>query len=240
MKLIPCLASLMLFGMNLLHAQGEAADSEDRVKYTLILPEEKSPELVKPDENNPFETVSEHGLNNDGDTEENRVRDLLLAMPVGGAAQGPDGIRVMLGGMRLQPGIDVPPVLPEQQVQLRVHSISQDAIELVWVEKRPTGLPPKMLVIPMDGSPTVRYRMPSPGRGGTGGGIGTIRKDMVVQQPPPRAKPLAATPSDQPVGVPQTQPAAQAPEAQVAPPTPSNVSEGSVYRMLFGRQPKSK
>lgn len=220
-----------------LRAQEQEAGSE-RVKYALIFPEEKTPELVKPDENNPFETIGETGPNSEGDTEENRVRDMLLAMPVGGAASGSGGIRVMLGGMRLEPGADVPPVLPDQQVLLRVHNITPEAIELVWVEKRPTGLPPKMLVIPMDGSPTVRYRMPAAGRGGAGGGIGTIRKEGVTAFAPREAEP-AAKPAPQTATVSDEKAAAPAPPA-AAPPPPSNISEGSVYRMLFGNKPRPK
>ncbi|HRK14182.1 MAG TPA: hypothetical protein PK490_07815 [Prosthecobacter sp.] len=181
---------LLLLSSAGLRAQESGEEASERVKYSLIFPEEKTPELVKADENNPFETVAENGLNSEGDTEENQVRDMLLAMPVGGGVSGPNGLRVMLGGMRLEPGADVPPVIPDQQVRLRVHNISPSAIELVWVDKRPTGLPPKMLVIPMDGSPSVRYRMPSPGRGSSGG-IGTIRKDGMTALAPPRDAPPA-------------------------------------------------
>jgi hypothetical protein len=56
----------------------------ERVQYALILPEEKNAEMVKAEENNPFEAVT-NVSEDEGDTEENRVRDILLTMPaVGG------------------------------------------------------------------------------------------------------------------------------------------------------------
>jgi hypothetical protein len=227
-----------------LSAQEEGEENE-RVRYVLILPEEKTPELVKPEENNPFEAAATALVEKEGNTEENQVRDLLLRMSVGGAVSGLKGMRVMLGGMRLEEGMDVPPVIPDQQVVLRVKSITRDAIELVWVDNRPTGLPPKLLVIPMDGSPSVRYRMPAgvggstPGAGDT---MGTMRRSDVssfsntrelnersvasanesAQEPPKKVE--AAKPKA---------PAVDPSQKKSADDTPA----ASVLRMLFGKQP---
>ncbi|WP_075089006.1 hypothetical protein [Verrucomicrobium spinosum] len=77
-----------------------------------------------------------------GTTEENEIRDRLAKLRVVGVSPGQRGLRVMLGDMVLEPGEDVPQVLPEQTLSLRVGAISSRAIELVWVEKKPTGLPP--------------------------------------------------------------------------------------------------
>lgn len=223
-------------------AQGE--EGEDRVKYALILPEEKTPELVKPEENNPFEMMADPGAQREGSTEENQVRDLLLGMAVGGASQGPSGIRVMLGGMRLQEGMEVPAVIPDQQVSLRVKAITPSAIELVWVEKKPTGLPPKLLVIPMDGSPKVRYRMPAGAGGapGSGGSLGTIRRSEVSAFSRHTDEPEAPRTSQ--VGSPFTTPASPSPAPTQAPPpppaaapAPNSSEEASVLRMLFGNRP---
>ncbi len=156
-----CLFQVGLAGHLLAQVDADAeGPTDERVKYSLILPEEKNPETVKPEENNPFESAT-NTAEKDGNTEENRVRDQLLSMPVTGSSSGPDGIRVMLGSIRLATGDIVPPVLPDQQVRLRVKSISPTAIELVWMEKKPTGLPPKVLTINVDLSPRVRYQLPS-------------------------------------------------------------------------------
>ena len=87
-------------------------DVKERVQYTLFLPEEKTPELIKPEENNPFEAAADQN-EKEGDTEENRVRDRLLQMHAKGGGNGPEGMRVMLGSMRLEAGQMVPDVLPE-------------------------------------------------------------------------------------------------------------------------------
>ena len=144
-------------------AQDGAADeeTEKRVQYQLVLPDEKTPENVKPEEHNPFESESEaQNRLAPGDTEENRVRDKLLKLPVVGVKRMEDGrMRVLLGNIILETGGTVPPVLPEQLVELRVKNITQQFIELAWQEKRATGLPPKLMIIPINISPKVRYQM---------------------------------------------------------------------------------
>lgn len=144
-------------------AQDAVADeeTEKRVQYQLVLPDEKTPENVKPEEHNPFESESEaQNRLAPGDTEENRVRDKLLKLQVVGTMRMPDGrMSVLLGNIKLEPGKIVPPVLPEQLVELRVKNITQQYIELAWQEKRATGLPPKLMIIPINISPKVRYQM---------------------------------------------------------------------------------
>ncbi|MGV3662173.1 MAG: hypothetical protein ACO1TE_18450 [Prosthecobacter sp.] len=141
----------------------EAAEEEgeQRVQYQLVLPDEKTPENVKPEEHNPFESESEaQDRMSPGDTEENRVRDLLLRLKVAGTKRMADGrMRVLLGNIILETGKPVPSVLPDQQVELKVKNITAEAIELAWQEKRATGLPPKLMIIPINISPRVRYQM---------------------------------------------------------------------------------
>lgn len=212
-------------------------ESRERVQYTLFLPEEKTPELIKPEENNPFEAAADQN-EKEGDTEENRVRDMLLQMPAKGGGNGPEGMRVMLGSMRLEAGQMVPDVLPDQQVKLKVKSISPTQIEMVWVEKKPTGLPPKPFVIDVDVSPRVRYKMPSPGAADAGG-IGTMRMEGIsaftraetVSRPLPNdSPPVRAVAMEE-------KPAPSAPgttRSSTKATPPANVPEASVLRMLFG------
>lgn len=144
------------------HAQeATSEEGEKRVQYQLVLPEEKTPENVKPEEHNPFESENEViSRQAPGDTEENRVRDKLLKLPVVGTKRMADGrMRVLLGDIILETGCVVPPVLPEQLVELRVKNITSMYIELAWQEKRLTGLPPKLMTIPINISPHVRYQM---------------------------------------------------------------------------------
>jgi len=219
-----------------------ADESKERVQYTLILPEEKTPEMIKPEEINPFE-IAANDTAKEGDTEENRVRDILISMmPAVGGGSGPSGMRVMLGGMRLEAGQDVPPVIPDQQVLLKVKAITPEAIELVWIEKKPSGLPPKPFVIPMNMSTQVRYRLPSGLGDKASGGIGTIHRDGVSafnradDKTPVKDHALQAVIS-------KAQPVDESPQSPPAPELakPSNMPEASVLRMLFGNhapQPK--
>ena len=230
-------------------APGQEETQAERVQYTFIMPDEKVPELLKEDENSPFESTFDAEKEAVGTTEENQVRDILTRLPAVGGASGASGMRVMLGGMRLVEGGDVPPVLPDQQVRLKVKSITSSAIELVWVEKRPTGLPPKVLTIPLDSAPRVRYQLPpnptAPDGAKGAPTMGSIRRNgvAVLQSPSelPNAKPpvmVAAALSD------TTRPAVRitstsnpTPDGLPAPaplPPPSDIPEASVLRMLFG------
>lgn len=144
------------------HAQEAVGEEgEKRVQYQLVLPEEKTPENVKPEEHNPFESENEViSRKAPGDSEENRVRDKLLKLPVVGTKRMAGGrMRVLLGDIILETGCIVPPVLPEQRVELKVKNITAEYIELAWQEKRLTGLPPKIMTIPINISPQVRYQM---------------------------------------------------------------------------------
>lgn len=203
----------------------------ERVQYALILPEEKNAEMVKAEENNPFEAVT-NVAENEGDTEENRVRDILLTMPAVGGGSGPDGMRVMLGSMRLEAGQMVPNVLPDQQVMLKVKSVTPQLIELIWVEQKPSGLPPKPFVIPVDVSPSVRYRMPS-GNGEQKGGIGTMRRaGFSAFNVRPDAQDQSAQEVTAAKAIPVEEKAAK--PAPASTPPAANVPEASVLRMLFG------
>lgn len=148
--------------------RGQEAPVEDvnlRVEYTLIYPNEKAPETVKPEEENPFVALADLNAEEDvGNSEENKVKEMILAMQVVGASPRPQGYRVQLGDMILSAGMIVPPFLPDQTVQLRVNSITEEQIEFVWMEKQPTGLPPRTLLMPIKMKPVVRYAMPGQGR----------------------------------------------------------------------------
>ena len=237
---LPKIAALLAFAIIALVRPAMAQEApvdeegkEGRVQYQLVLPDEKTPERVKPEENNPFESALEAASRNaPEDTEENRVRDVLARLPVVGASVRPDGkIKVMLGDIMLQPGQTVPPVFPDQQVQLTVRNITMQFVELAWQEKEATGLPPKVMLIPINMSPEIKYKLLG-GQGQTGRITrqGGAQRGLMVAQPlasqpvPDRQAPPAATPAQ---SVP-TEPAA----GQPAQPSPVGIE--SAVRMLFG------
>ena len=160
----PALMALILSG-TLVHAQTEEPGDSEKIRYQLILPDEKTPEMVKPTETNPFNKF-DGGLikTEEASSAENRVKDALMAMRVSGAAFNSDGsVRaVMLGPIKLERGNVVPQVIPDQEVSLRVNSLSESTIELFWVEKkRNVALPPRPVIIPVNLKPFVRYVLPS-------------------------------------------------------------------------------
>jgi hypothetical protein len=143
----------------------------------------------------------------------------------------------------------VPDVLPDQEVKLKVKTITPSQIELVWVEKKPTGLPPKPFVINVDVSPRVRYQMPAGvgDKGAAGGGIGTMRMEGLSafsrsQEPVAEAVPeTRATIAEEPQTAARAEPVQEAARPAEAPPAPSShVPEASVLRMLFGKHAQKK
>jgi len=149
--------------------QEAAPVQRTKVEYALIFPDEKAPELVKPEEENPFVAiVKEESKQDQTSSEENRVKERLLALSVVGASPRADSYRVQLGDLILEAGMVLPSFLPEQEVFLRVNTITEKEIEFVWLEKTKTGLPPRTLTMPIQIKPSVRYALPgqSAGKGG--------------------------------------------------------------------------
>ena len=95
--LVPCVR-----GQDDFVGDGSSEGDEEkvtRVQYALILPEEKMPEIVAPEEKNPFESADDLARKNDpGDSEENTVRDILLKLPVVGVTYTTHGSRIGVGG----------------------------------------------------------------------------------------------------------------------------------------------
>jgi len=195
----------------------EGDEGEKRVQYQLVLPEEKTPETVKPEEHNPFESENDAlSRQNTGDTEENRVREKLLKLPVVGVNRDAEGrMRVLLGDISLETGSVVPQVLPGQLVELRVKNITSEHIELAWTEKRMTGLPPKLMLIPINIAPQVRYVM----HGQTEQDAKKSRSVNAKMSLPPRdAAAVANSKPQQPAALPAaTQTATVLPAAAAAP-----------------------
>ena len=150
-----------LFSATLLSAQEESTnENELKLEFALIYPDEKAPEIVKVEEENPFVALAEITKEDVGNSEENTIKDRLLAMKVVGFSKRPQGgYRVQLGDIRLEEGKIVPDFLPDQSVHLRVNSITESEIELVWMEKQRSGLPPRTLLVPIRIRPMVRQML---------------------------------------------------------------------------------
>ncbi len=165
-------------------AQGDTAENGSiRVDYTMIFPDEKAPELVKAEEENPFVALVDMTVKEEtGNSEENIIKDRLLSMRVAGSSPRPQGYRVQLGEMILEEGMVVPRFLPDQSVHLRVNSITDTEIEFVWLEKQRTGLPPRTLLMPVRMKPVVHYLLPGQrGRDGAGEPVLGVHEDSLLK-----------------------------------------------------------
>ncbi len=134
-------------------------DKNIGIKYALLLPDDKTAEMVKAGERNPFgkNENDQSQSTNKGTTQENSIREHLSKLHVAGFSPGPNGIRVMLGDMALEEGQTVPVIIPDQTLNLKVGKITRQAITLVWIEKKTSTLPPRLLTLPIEIQPTVRY-----------------------------------------------------------------------------------
>lgn len=131
------------------------------VKYTLLMPSEKSSELVAKEERNPFGKGDEEmrDVSGKSSSEETKIQEQLSKLHATGLSPGPNGLRVLFGDMWLSKNDVMPPVIRDQTLALRVNDVTREAIQLVWMEKKFTGLPPRLLVIPVDLRATV-HRVP--------------------------------------------------------------------------------
>ncbi len=210
---LPLTAAVMLAG----HLRAQDAEKDpsqpDRIKYQLILPEEKTPETLKPSDPNPYSKKLKAG-NDESSSEENAVREVLMGLPVTGISNDPDGgKRIMLGPIRLERGMIVPQVLPEQGVRLKVNSVSDSAVELVWIEKKNTGLPPRTLILPFNVKPTVRHQLPvatAKPRGNEAAAQSQFAAIIPAAPPAPTGQVSAVGESTPPPAPPPTQPPANA------------------------------
>jgi hypothetical protein len=201
-------------------------DDQTRLKYQLIMPDEKTPESVKPNEVNPFSKLS-NLVEDDSSSEENQVKELLQSLPVAGVSTTAEGgKRVMLGGFKLERGTIVPQVLPGQTVKLRVNSVSDTALEMVWVEKKNTGLPPRMLIIPFNVKPSIRVQLVGSGAvAGAAAGAPKEANYAIIQTSSPETTNTLTTPP--------TTASTQAAQPTPAPPAPTPGEANHPANMLM-------
>lgn len=233
------LSSLSLLISMSLATRGQAQDepAEDapkdgKVQYALILPEEKTPELVKPNEANPFGGLIDEKTKDTASGEETKVSDLLRGLPVVGKSSRNI---VLLGDIILRRGQLVPPVIPNQTVQLKVNDITPDHIELVWVEKKPTGLNPRLLMIATDVSPQVKQRLPGSMGAGSGGPNGGPVMTVVGRNKPPAPDPSKPAQRAELV---QDEARPQGPASPAAPASQAASAGSALLNLFFGNQVK--
>lgn len=147
-----------------------------------LLPEERVAIEVAPTEKNPFgiKVAKDNKLPKNTDNEEARIRLIFERMPVGGVVDSDSGKKVMMGYLVLEEGRPIPPVISNQDEKLKVLSIDKKRIEIGFVEPD-GGTGVRKIIVPLDVSPQVQYRLGvkfAPGK--KGGFDGVITKDEFV------------------------------------------------------------
>lgn len=125
-----------------------------------VLPEQKTPTLISESERNPFgtRTKKEAVAVYDKESEESQIRRIFTKLEVNGMSEARNGFqRVLLGDMILEKGKKVPQLVDLQSETLIVSDITDEQIELSWVDEVTMRLDGRKLIIPIALDPTVEF-----------------------------------------------------------------------------------
>jgi len=143
-------------------AEQKAADMRlPELDRTALEPERREPATVEPGERNPFGLVSVPEREAKEieplavETEEMRIRRILGNMRVSGLSGSSGAYRVLIGSVQLGVGDEVPRLFADQGEVLRVKSISEREMVLVFNEKDP-NLPPRSIQLGFELQPRPR------------------------------------------------------------------------------------
>lgn len=132
-----------------------------------IMPSNKTPLLLRGDERNPFarrnpdvDLITEES---EQETEADFIRDVLNSLPITGRTMGPKGPRILAGEIIFERGELVDHVIQDQTENLIVENISENTIELAWIDMETGKLSGKRLTLTYDLSPKIRYRLKGAG-----------------------------------------------------------------------------
>lgn len=125
-------------------------------------PGEKRPLILKSNERNPYANRSpeKDAVNEEGENaEEIQIRERLNSLSVTGRSRGPNGLRLLLGDIILEPGRVLPELLEDQSESLKVVEVNEESLLLAWLDietGEPTG---KTMSIIYDLSPSISYAL---------------------------------------------------------------------------------
>lgn len=140
-------------------AEQKAADLRlPDLDRSALEPEKRTPATVLEGERNPFGLVSVPAPEAveiepiAAETEEMRLRRILGNLRVSGLTGSPGSYRILLGSLQLGEGDEVPKLFADQGEVLRVQSITEREMVLVFEEKNPE-LPPRTIGLGFDLTP---------------------------------------------------------------------------------------
>ncbi len=125
-----------------------------------LLPEGREAIEIRSGERNPFavQIVQEKGAAEpsatEGLSEEARIRRILGTLRVTGATMGPGKKQALMGSLIVKPGDTLPALLNNQSEVLKVLSLENGIITLVFHERDPSA-EPRRIMVPVNLRPTV-------------------------------------------------------------------------------------
>jgi hypothetical protein len=128
-----------------------------------LMPSRRQPVIVAPDESNPFSqkvAPSAQMVFQEVETEETRIRNIINDMPFAGLAEGEESRRALIGSLALSEGDEVPPILPVQAERLVVLRVTDEEIELGFLERN-GKVGARTFTRRFSLAPQVRYLLPS-------------------------------------------------------------------------------
>jgi hypothetical protein len=149
-----------------------AAVSEQSIRLIGPLPEDKIAETLKKGERNPFAERAVTQINQeDGESEDAKLRSILSRLPISGAIKDRDGrFKVLIGRRLLAEGDKMPWLLEGQTSLLRVSKVTDKLVEISWVEDQ-AGVTPRKVTRPVRvNQPLIEQVLQLPSEGGKDGG----------------------------------------------------------------------
>lgn len=144
-----------------------------------LLPDDKVSIVVAEGERNPFGKTSPKAEAAAAlDNEEVRIRSVIDHLPMAGVIESRTGKRVLLGSLILEEGKTLPPVVAGQKERVQVVSISEEKIELVFLESNGEAGSRRIMVWPSLAT-EVHFRVAPPTGPKPGKFDGVISKDAM-------------------------------------------------------------
>jgi hypothetical protein len=146
-----------------------------------LLPQDKKPVVVSDSEPNPFGKRTQQAPSEVVlvvESEETRLRGAIQSLPLGGMTRGYGVTKVLLGSHMVAAGQILPDLISGQTERLKVVSVSDDEVELGFMEENGT-IGDRKILLAIDLVPVVRYKLR--GHSPSVSGEGDIKFDGVLK-----------------------------------------------------------
>lgn len=182
--------NLYLLGIALLASSASGQDGESIGNRKIEMrPNEKRALTLKPSERNPYakRTVAKD-VNQDEEqnAEEIAIRNKIRALEISGSSRSNSGLRLLMGDILIENGMVLPQLIINQTQFLKVVEVTNDKVELGWLDVETGELTGKTMRISYDLGPSVAYVLQ--GQVGASGSDGLQREQQMGVLRPRRNK----------------------------------------------------